>query len=608
MKIFRFFVPFLLLSESLISVTNAQSGRRRSRKHQQQQQEEEEERNQYQHQQPGEGDWKNTMHSVQSFMTPRHVFEGFFNTLLVSGPTMVIGGVSMLGFPLALAFNQSNDTAIKRAIAVILGGVAGGLFGIGLWLVGLVFGVWQLGYGLIKTPSTIWNWMQGKVYWNQSNAQWDYYNLTQHADLLANSHFHSGGAGKAKSDEFYKVLGVETTASSKHIKRAYYKLAKEFHPDKNPNAQEIFLKIHQAYETLYDEEKRKQYDQWGKSSDSGENFFDPGIFFDVLFGISPELERYIGDVTVKAFSKTLVQIGLSVQALDEKQQGQAFAQKLFEALYTQRSIGKDTRQVDIALHLRDFTADYVSGNLSEEEFEFKCNKEAARVLKSTPYPKFLSAIGSSLYWEGRASLNSPLDLPLSVLAFARERINKGRTIYWYMSNVYNLYQQGRSVMEEARAIVAKENADIVRYKNKSKYSNKLEELAKQKALELMLPKLMEFIWRINTQDIAFTLKGACWKLLHSKRTLGLRERGRQAQSLILLGKAFQLSVSSTEGKISSSTSDTVLDTRARIEVALNMAMGITEEKGETTEDKIKERVKAKEQEERKKRSARHSEL
>ena len=127
MKIFRFFVPFLLLSESLISVTNAQSGRRRSRKHQQQ---EEEERNQYQHQQPGEGDWKNTMHSVQSFMTPRHVFEGFFNTLLVSGPTMVIGGVSMLGFPLALAFNQSNDTAIKRAIAVILGGVAGGLFGL----------------------------------------------------------------------------------------------------------------------------------------------------------------------------------------------------------------------------------------------------------------------------------------------------------------------------------------------------------------------------------------------------------------------------------------------------------------------------------------------
>src|SRR5690606_20041147 len=64
--------------------------------------------------------------------------------------------------------------------------------------------------------------------------------------------------------DFYKVLGVASNASSDEIKKAYRKLAKQYHPDANPNdatAAERFKEISEAYSVLSDDAKRKQYDE-----------------------------------------------------------------------------------------------------------------------------------------------------------------------------------------------------------------------------------------------------------------------------------------------------------------------------------------------------------
>jgi molecular chaperone DnaJ len=64
--------------------------------------------------------------------------------------------------------------------------------------------------------------------------------------------------------DFYQVLGVPDTASQDDIKKAYRKLAKQYHPDANPNnakASERFKEVSEAHSTLADSEKRKQYDQ-----------------------------------------------------------------------------------------------------------------------------------------------------------------------------------------------------------------------------------------------------------------------------------------------------------------------------------------------------------
>ena len=61
--------------------------------------------------------------------------------------------------------------------------------------------------------------------------------------------------------DYYKVLGVVSTASDKEITRAYRKLAKQYHPDANPGSEERFKEISAAYDVLGDPEKRKEYDE-----------------------------------------------------------------------------------------------------------------------------------------------------------------------------------------------------------------------------------------------------------------------------------------------------------------------------------------------------------
>ena len=66
--------------------------------------------------------------------------------------------------------------------------------------------------------------------------------------------------------DYYKILGVNKAASQDDIKKAYKKLARQYHPDLNPNdpdAHRKFQEINEAHEVLSDPEKRKKYDQYG---------------------------------------------------------------------------------------------------------------------------------------------------------------------------------------------------------------------------------------------------------------------------------------------------------------------------------------------------------
>lgn len=74
------------------------------------------------------------------------------------------------------------------------------------------------------------------------------------------------------SKDYYKILGIDRNADKSAIKKAYRKLAVKYHPDKNPGnkeAEEKFKEVSEAYEVLSDEEKRRQYDQFGAGGGGG---------------------------------------------------------------------------------------------------------------------------------------------------------------------------------------------------------------------------------------------------------------------------------------------------------------------------------------------------
>ncbi|MFC7677686.1 DnaJ domain-containing protein [Paenibacillus sp. GCM10028914] len=112
---------------------------------------------------------------------------------------------------------------------------------------------------------------------------------------------------------YYQILGVEHTAERQEIREAYRRLAKKHHPDvnqNNPEASQMFQKVHEAYRILSDERLRVDYDRTsgvsGGSDDSSTKFtsarteqgsgmgkaaFDPsnpGGHFETFFGFNPK--------------------------------------------------------------------------------------------------------------------------------------------------------------------------------------------------------------------------------------------------------------------------------------------------------------------------------
>lgn len=75
--------------------------------------------------------------------------------------------------------------------------------------------------------------------------------------------------------DYYKILGVDKSASEDDIKKGYRKLARKLHPDLNPNDKEAhqkFQQVNEANEVLSDPEKRKKYDQYGKDWQHADQF------------------------------------------------------------------------------------------------------------------------------------------------------------------------------------------------------------------------------------------------------------------------------------------------------------------------------------------------
>jgi curved DNA-binding protein len=105
--------------------------------------------------------------------------------------------------------------------------------------------------------------------------------------------------------DYYQILGVQRTSTADEVKTAYRRLARKYHPDvsKEPNAEERFKEVQEAYEVLKDPEKRAAYDQLGSEWKSGQQFRPPpdwGSGFEFGGGAPPRSGRRAGRARASA--------------------------------------------------------------------------------------------------------------------------------------------------------------------------------------------------------------------------------------------------------------------------------------------------------------------
>ena len=154
----------------------------------------------------------------------------------------------------------------------------------------------------------------------------------------------------AKRD-FYEVLGLKKSATKDEIKSAYRKLAKKYHPDinKEPGAEEKFKEVQEAYDILYDDQKRQMYDQFGMAAFeqgastggagnpfqgggfSGQGFGDInlGDIFDSFFGGGRRQSRQSGP---QRGDDNLLRVRIGFMDATQKEQTQKLRDELKTAL------------------------------------------------------------------------------------------------------------------------------------------------------------------------------------------------------------------------------------------------------------------------------------
>mmetsp|Transcript_11319 Transcript_11319/g.24886 ORF Transcript_11319/g.24886 Transcript_11319/m.24886 type:complete len:642 (-) Transcript_11319:64-1989(-) len=458
---------------------------------------------------------------------------------------------------------------------VVVGLITGVFLGVAMPLIGFVAAGCQILRGLVATPEAfVDGFIHSKIF-DETKRTWIEYRLDEDIKEIEEeqkgekvkqqSNGNGGGSGrrkssasssrKVKSTEYYDLLGIQTDAAPSDIRSAYRKMARQVHPDKNPDDPEAgqkFRELSAAYQTLSDPAKRKRYDSSGVGVDpeqpegaGGSVMLDPIVFFAILFG-SEQVEPYIGELGMATTFDALLKLGSA---------GSATSFESWEDVKTafgwsEAGLKRRKRETEIAIHLRSRVADYVDGFLALDAFKDSCWEEAVSIAKGGSYgASFLLAIGPALVAEADAFLGyrssvlgswrGPVSNAKRNLLFLRRKFSVTKAVLRTASESLKALYYSAEVIPNDDEARRKQRIE----KNNGKKSERVvfndKELLKDN-LSQTIPTILDMAWTINYVDISNTLYGACNKLFHDADVSSWEERLRRAEAVHILGSQFYL--------------------------------------------------------------------
>ena len=493
---------------------------------------------------------------------PRDFVDGTFRGV----GNLFRGSLAGLAGSIAAPFVGARQGGV---LGFIFGSIGGAIIGAGMTVAGVVTAIQQTLWGIGNTVEALKESRRGNV-WDAEVGRWVQYNLD---DDIAQTYRQyetqqkqqrqtlSGKTSttKVKESTYYDVLGVDTNASQAQIKRAYYKAAKNLHPDKNPDADsaERFREVSVAYQVLSDEKKRTRYNRQGASESDGDFIdIDPLLFFSVLLG-SELVEDYVGDIAIASFVDSIYRLS----------QGRVSAEEFDPRdLWMSTDLSQQKRRVDIASSLRKRTEPYVQGDdAAQEEFISRCKIEAEKIAKTTFGPLFLVAIGDALVLQS-AEFIGHHDTPLGVGGQLASLRRVGYGLSASLKTGKGILAVARRSLEAYRSSDRDGATVFTDQSSKDEQAQFLMDIG-----EKVLPSVLELVWQLIANDIRRTIRISCSKLFADAGASN-EERLQRAKAVRAVGKEFSSVGHAGFAGMSHLQNIVSAEMKTRIEVAVETTM------------------------------------
>lgn len=516
---------------------------------------------------------------IFSTSKPRDVAEGFskgggnFLKGLVGGAALVVGA------PIAMAREGKKEGGWGGAAKGFGKGLGVGLVGgTALAVGGMVTGAVQMGRGIYHTPGAMSAVSQGKE-WDTERKEWIIYNLKEEAETIlpmtpdeylekviyggknttgkdekddddSKSSVGGGanGSGTAGShvnpnrrvadDEYYRVLAVGTNATTAEIKKAYYIKAKQNHPDRHrddPDAQQKFQKIGEAYQVLSDEQLRANYDNGGKDGVEGAPKMDSAAMFAMIFG-SENFEPLVGELHLAS----------EIQA--ELDNENVVHPKL-------KNFKQRKREIQCAMNLAAKLQPFIDSSGDAVIFKQSVEEEAKELSSSAFGSTLLHTIGLAYVEYAKSELDG-----MDAMAVSMRQTGRGIATRYAIASAglkaASLAHQVQKATEKKKldAASARPIGDDGAGAGGADGSSsgqtppdkpeEMDEATRAKISE-MSGHMMAVMWHVTELDLRSTLAGVCKKVCHD-RSVDEATRNRRKKALLLLGEVYMEHGSTTD--------------------------------------------------------------